>query len=140
MHNLGALLADGSVGGKPDYAAAARWFRQAAEHGVRDSQYNLAVLSARGLGAAQDLLQSYAWFAAASAQGDTDAGVKLKEVASRLDAAQMAKARAMAEAHRPRQGDMSVNDPAEPEGGWAIAPEPAAPKPSAGRSPKISSL
>ena len=140
MHNLGALLADGSVGGKPDYAAAARWFRQASEHGVRDSQYNLAVLSARGLGTPQDLVQSYVWFSAAAAQGDADAGAKLKEVASRLDAAQTAKARAMAEAQRPRQGESSVNDPGEPEGGWATAPEPAAPKPSASRSPKISSL
>ncbi|MBX9760248.1 MAG: hypothetical protein K2Y29_15835 [Beijerinckiaceae bacterium] len=140
MHNLGALLADGNVGGKPDYAGASHWFRQAAEHGVRDSQYNLAVLSARGLGATQDLVQSYLWFSAAAAQGDTDAGAKLKEVASRLDAAQLAKARALAEAHKPRQGVAAVNDPAEPEGGWATGPEPAAPRPSASRSPKISSL
>jgi localization factor PodJL len=140
MHNLGALLADGSVGGKPDYAAATRWFRLAAEHGVRDSQYNLGVLSARGLGMTQDLVQSYMWFAAAAAQGDTGAGAKLKEVASRLDAAQMAKAQAMAETLRPRTADAAVNDPIAPEGGWATAPEPSTAKPSASRSPKISSL
>lgn len=139
MHNLGALLADGGAEGKPDYAGAARWFRRAAEFGVRDSQYNLAILSARGLGVQQDLVDSYVWFSAASAQGDADAGAKLKEVAARLDAAQLARAQSALKAQRPRAMDAAVNEPLEPEGGWAAAPEPAA-KPTASRSPKISSL
>ncbi len=140
MHNLGALLADGGADGKPDYAAAARWFRRAAEHGVRDSQYNLAILSARGLGMQQDLVESYVWFSAASIQGDADAGAKLKEVAARLDAAQLTRAQATAKAQRAKPMDPAVNEPLEPEGGWAIAPEAAPPKPTASRSPKISSL
>ena len=45
--------------GEPDYTGAIGWFRRAAEHGVRDSQYNLAVLLARGLGTPQDLSASY---------------------------------------------------------------------------------
>ena len=139
MHNLGALLADGGAEGKPDYAAAARWFRRAAEFGVRDSQYNLAILSARGLGMQQDLVESYVWFSAASLQGDTDAGAKLKEVAARLDAAQLTRAQATAKAQRAKPMDPAVNEPLEPEGGWASAPE-AAPKPTASRAPKISSL
>ena len=53
MHNLAVLYAEG-VEGKPDYASAAQWFRKAAEHGVADSQYNLGVLSARGLGTEQE--------------------------------------------------------------------------------------
>lgn len=140
MHNLGALLADGGAEGKPDYAAAARWFKRAAEHGVRDSQYNLAILAARGLGLQQDLVESYVWFSAASLQGDADAGAKMKEVASRLDAAQLTRAQATAKAHRVRPVDPAVNEPLEPEGGWATAPEPNITKPSASRSPKISSL
>ncbi|MGJ3263618.1 MAG: hypothetical protein ACFE0R_10330, partial [Salinarimonas sp.] len=71
MHNLAVLLAEGAVGGAPDYTGAIGWFRRAAEHGVRDSQYNLAVLLARGLGAPQDVPASFTWFAIAAAQGDT---------------------------------------------------------------------
>ncbi|MFZ9632550.1 MAG: hypothetical protein ACO3EK_01665, partial [Alphaproteobacteria bacterium] len=51
MHNLAVLIAEGAAG-KPDYGTAAQWFRSAAEHGVRDSQYNFAILNARGLGVA----------------------------------------------------------------------------------------
>lgn len=117
MHNLGSLLAEG-VGGRPDYANAARWFREAAEHGVRDSQYNLAVLHARGLGIAKDLVQSYVWFATAAAQGDEDAAAKLKEIAIRLDARQLAQAKSIQQAFRPRAADRAVNDAQEPDGGW----------------------
>lgn len=140
MHNLGALLADGGQDGKPDYASAARWFKRAAEHGVRDSQYNLAILSARGLGVPQDLAESYAWFLAASLQGDADAGVKLKEVAGRMDAAQLARAQAAGKAQRTKPAIPSANEPVEPEGGWATAPEQTPAKPTASRSQKISSL
>src|SRR3712207_8356790 len=47
MHNLAVLLAEGAEG-RADYAAASRWFTAAAEHGLKDSQFNLAVLLARG--------------------------------------------------------------------------------------------
>ncbi|MDP2356017.1 MAG: hypothetical protein Q8M31_08130 [Beijerinckiaceae bacterium] len=140
MHNLGALLADGGADGKPDYAAAARWFKRAAEHGVRDSQYNLAILSARGLGVPQDLVESYVWFLAASTQGDADAGAKLKEVAGRLDAAQLARAQATAKAQRAKPLIPAANEPLDPEGGWATAPEQSPAKPTASRAPKFSSL
>ena len=39
MHNLAVLYAEG-VDGPADYANAAHWFREAADHGVTDSQYN----------------------------------------------------------------------------------------------------
>ena len=42
MHNLAVLYAENpAANGKPDFASAASWFRQGAEFGVRDSQYNL---------------------------------------------------------------------------------------------------
>lgn len=140
MHNLGALLADGGADGKPDYAGAARWFKRAAEHGVRDSQYNLAILSARGLGVPQDLVESYVWFLAASLQGDADAGAKLKEVSGRMDAAQLVRAQATAKAQRAKPHLPAANEPVDPDGGWATAPEPTAPKPTAARSQNISAL
>ncbi len=43
MHNMAVLYAEG-IDGKPDYKTAAEWFRRAADYGVADSQYNLAIL------------------------------------------------------------------------------------------------
>ena len=49
---------------------------------VADSQYNLAILHARGLGVDQNLAESYKWFALAAQQGDQDAGKKRDDVAA----------------------------------------------------------
>ena len=51
MHNLAVLYAEG-IDGKPDYKVAAQWFRRRRCYGVTDSQYNLAILYARGIGIA----------------------------------------------------------------------------------------
>lgn len=77
---------------------------------MRDSQYNLAVLYARGLGLAQDLIQSYAWFSAAAAQGDEEAGKKRDDVAAKLSPKDLASAKAVASAYKPKVADPSVND------------------------------
>ncbi|WP_375465487.1 hypothetical protein [uncultured Methylobacterium sp.] len=112
MHNLAVLYAENpAASGKPDYASAASWFRQGAEYGVRDSQYNLAVLYARGLGLTQDLMQSYAWFSAAAAQGDEDAGRKRDDVANKLSPADLATARSIAANFKPHRLDRAVNEP-----------------------------
>lgn len=112
MHNLGVIFAENpGQGGKPDFASAATWFRQGAEHGVRDSQYNIAVLYARGLGLTQDLVQSYAWFAAAAAQGDDDAGKKRDDVATKLNPPDLARAKSLASSFKPRRLDPAVNEP-----------------------------
>ena len=50
--------------------SAAQWFRKAASYGVADSQYNLAILYARGIGVQANLAESYKWFALAAAKGD----------------------------------------------------------------------
>ena len=52
--------------------------------GVRDSQFNLAILYARGLGVEQDLRQSWLWFSLAAAQGDEDAAKKRDELAAKM--------------------------------------------------------
>ena len=52
-----ADLLDGYAGGglgKQEFASAARWFEQAAARGMTDSQFNLGMLYARGLGVPQD--------------------------------------------------------------------------------------
>jgi len=53
MHNLAVLDADG--GGKgANYKNASQWFRKAADRGVADSQFNLGILYARGIGVEQN--------------------------------------------------------------------------------------
>ena len=59
---------------------------------MRDSQFNLGVLYGRGLGAAQDMAQSWMWFSLAAKQGDTDAARKRDEVANRMDGRAMTSA------------------------------------------------
>ena len=111
MHNLAVIYAENpAANGKPDFATAASWFRQGAEFGVRDSQYNLGVLYARGMGLAQDLVQSYVWFAAAAAQGDEDAGKKRDDVANKLSTADLASAKSLAANFKPRKIDAAVNE------------------------------
>jgi len=110
MHNLAVMLAEG-VDGKPDYGAAAQWFRRAADYGVRDSQYNLAVLYARGLGVTQNLGQSYVWFDIAARQGDEDAAKKRDDVSARLDAPTLLAVRRQADDFHARAPAAAVNEP-----------------------------
>ncbi len=121
MHNLAVLIAEGG-GAKPDYASAIAWFTRAAEHGVRDSQFNLAVLYARGLGTDQNLSKSYEWLALAAAQGDVDAGRKRDEVAARLPAADLARAKAAGERWRAKAADPAANEVQVPAAGWPDSP------------------
>jgi localization factor PodJL len=134
MHNLAVLMAEGGESGKPDYAGAAQWFRNAAEYGVRDSQYNYAILLARGLGVAQNLSSSYMWFAVAAAQGDVDAGKKCEDVAARLNADDLAKAKAAAAGFRAKTPEAAANDVQWPN---TTAMKQPATKP---QRPKVSQL
>ncbi|MGH6817412.1 MAG: hypothetical protein ACREC1_01410 [Methylovirgula sp.] len=119
MHNLAVLAADGGDDGKPDYATAAQWFKKAAEYGVRDSQYNLAVLLARGLGVQQNFVAAYMWFSIVAAQGDDDAARKRDDVGTRLNANQLAAAKAMADAFRAKTPDPAANEVPALNGNWS---------------------
>ncbi|MGH6833984.1 MAG: hypothetical protein ACREC9_00195 [Methylocella sp.] len=107
MHNLGVLAAEG---GKPNYTSAALWFGKAAEYGIRDSQYNLAVLLARGLGVPKDLVKSYTWFSIVAAAGDTDAARKRDDVSARLTSSELAAANAAVAGFAPRPADHAANE------------------------------
>jgi localization factor PodJL len=108
MHNLATLLTS-SVNGKPDYPAALRWYNEAAEAGLRDSQFNMGVLLIRGVGANQDMLKAYQWFALAAAQGDPEASKKRDELTKRLNAAELAAAKASVDQWRARPFDPTAN-------------------------------
>jgi TPR repeat protein len=132
MHNLGVLAAEG---GKPNYTSAALWFGKAAEYGIRDSQYNLAVLLARGLGLPKDLVKSYTWFAIVAAAGDADAARKRDDVAARLTSSELAAANAAAAGFAPRPADHAANEIASPSAQLEAAPAQRQPV-----KPKVSGL
>lgn len=138
MHNLAVLYAEG-IDGKPDYKTAAEWFRRAAEFGVADSQYNLAILHARGIGVDQNILESYKWLALAALQGDNDAAKKRDEIASKLDAASLAAARAAVQSFNAQQQPEDAVNVAAPPGGWDRPSAEQAPpkKPRAGSVVKV---
>ncbi|MEP9354027.1 tetratricopeptide repeat protein [Xanthobacter sp. KR7-65] len=95
MHALAMLLSEGSLpglSGKPDWAGAMKWFRAAAELGHRDSQYNLGVIYARGLGVKADLAEAWKWLNLAAAQGDQDSGRKRDMLSRDADAATLMRA------------------------------------------------
>jgi localization factor PodJL len=129
MHNLAVMHAEGSIGGKPDYATAAEWFRKAGQFGVRDSQFNLGILYARGLGVPQDLGQAWLWFSLAAQQGDADAGHKRDDVAAKMDQAAVNAAAAALGAFKVATPAPAANEAPAPAGGWDG--KPAAPQASA---------
>src|SRR5205085_10779194 len=109
------------------YQSAAVWFRKAADHGIADSQYNLGILYARGIGVEQNLAESFKWFSLAAAQGDVDSSRKRDDVAKRLDPQSLAAAKLAIQTFTPEpQPDDAINV-AGPAGGWDAAPT-AAPK------------
>nr|WP_281502862.1 tetratricopeptide repeat protein [Ancylobacter crimeensis] len=107
MHNYAVML--GEDGPDADPRGAAQWYRRAAERGVRDSQYNLGVLHARGIGVERDLAAAWRWFAIAAAQGDPEAARRRDEIAARLDPAQLAQARLEAARFQPVQASHPAN-------------------------------
>jgi localization factor PodJL len=139
MHNLAVLYAEG-IDGPADYANAAHWFREAADHGLTDSQYNLGILYARGTGVAQNYAESYKWFALAAIQGDQDAAKKSEEVATHLDQQSLAAARLAVKTWTMQpQPDDAINVKTPP-GGWdaTASAAPAAkpkPQPQAAKTP-----
>jgi localization factor PodJL len=106
MHNLGALLAQGS---SVDYAAAARWFIAAATHGVKDSQFNVAILHEQGLGVKKDPSEALFWYMAAAQQGDEAASKKADALESALAPALAQATRERFEAWQPEMAQPNAN-------------------------------
>lgn len=126
MHNLAVLEADR---GNP--TSAAQWFIKAANCGVTDSQFNLAVLYFRGVGVKVDLGESYKWFSLAAARGDRDAMDRRNDVAMRLSDVELARAeQAIKNFVVEPQPDEAFSVPG-PVGGWDATavktPGPTAP-------------
>ena len=60
-----------------DDAAAADWFRKAAERGFGGARDNLAIACVLGKGVPKDLVEAYKWFALAVTHGDTNNGADI---------------------------------------------------------------
>jgi localization factor PodJL len=112
------MNAEGGAGGKPDYAEAAQWFRKAGQLGIRDSQFNLGILYARGMGVPQDLAQCWLWFSLAAQQGDADAAKKRDEVAAKMDAGALAAAAQALAGFKASTPPPAANEAPAPPGGW----------------------
>ena len=123
-YNLAVLYAEG-MDGKPDYQAAAHWFRKAAAYGMADSQYNLGVLFARGIGVKQDLVEAYRWFGLAARSGDKESERKRDELASRLDQRALKSAGQAIDAFKPDPQPEAATQVKAPAGGWEPAAAPA---------------
>jgi localization factor PodJL len=99
-----------------------QWFRKAAQRGLADSQFNLGVLCARGLGTDKSYAEAYKWFALAAAQGDEEAAKKRDEVAAALDASALAAAQQAAKSF--------VAEPQPQDAIFVRAPPHAKPRPA----------
>jgi TPR repeat protein len=60
-----------------DYTSARRTFQALAERGDATAQFNLAVMSAQGLGAPRNLPDAAKWYRAAAEQGDPESALNL---------------------------------------------------------------
>ena len=70
---LGILFINGEDGVPRDGAQAAMWFRRAAEQGLADAQFNLALILLQGDGVPRDPTEAMVWCRRAAEQGITDA-------------------------------------------------------------------
>ncbi|MFG1347926.1 hypothetical protein V5F59_23850 [Xanthobacter autotrophicus DSM 431] len=137
MHALAMLLSEGRgslAPGKPDWDGAVRWFRIAAELGHRDSQYNLGVVYARGLGVAADLGEAWKWLCLAANQGDDDSASKRDIIARDADPETLARAQKAVAAFVPGKPSPAANQvELRPE--WTdVAPAPGVASSSAAPS------
>ena len=93
----------------------------AAELGVKDSQFNLGILTAKGIGMPRSLEQSYKWFALAAKAGDADAAKKRDEIAASLRPEQLQKARAEVDIWKAKPVDPETNSVELPKS-WVDVP------------------
>jgi len=109
MHDLAHYYTDGRGGVEVNVATAAGWFEQAAQFGVVDSQFNLAVLTEAGQGVARDIDTAYFWYSVAAAQGDQFAQKRVELIAPSLSPEQLDAANARIAAFTPRAVNPNVN-------------------------------
>lgn len=85
-----------------DYAEATKWFRLAAEQGFTDAQCMLSAAYATGRGAQKDDVLAFMWSSIAATHGDKDASEFRDQVARKMTPEEIARAKEMARAWKPK--------------------------------------
>ena len=100
LFSAGAAWADFDNGvaaaQRGDYATALREFRPLAEQGNAEAQFNLGIMYAMGTGVSANNVRAYMWFSLAKAQGYKNASKGFGIVKSRMPAADISIAQALA--------------------------------------------
>jgi MinD-like ATPase involved in chromosome partitioning or flagellar assembly/TPR repeat protein len=107
MHDLGVYLA--REGAERDDAGAFRWFRQAAEFGFADSQFNLGVLYQDGRGVTANPAEALFWFLLAARNGDGEATMRATALEAALPATDIEQAHARARFFNQRAPNPAAN-------------------------------
>lgn len=77
---LGDIYGEGRLDAGADFAAARRWWREAATGGLAEAQYNLAVTYREGQGTPVDLEEAIRWYRRAAERGDHGAKYQLGQL------------------------------------------------------------
>jgi len=108
MHDLAIYYAYGNGGVNVDMSTAAGWFEKAAERGVVDSQFNLAILFENGQGVKPSPADAYFWYSIAASQGDQTANARITALEGIMAPADVAAAKERASNFTP----VTINQPA----------------------------
>jgi len=73
QEELGLAYYNGTIGNKPDYEKAVKYFHKAAKLGNVYAQYNLGLCYDTGIGVEQDYTEAAKWYHKSAEQGYTDA-------------------------------------------------------------------
>jgi len=122
---------------------AYKWFLAASTNGLKDSQFNLAVMYERALGTKANVDEALFWYLIAASQNDGDARKRAEVLSQNLSPLVVETVRARAKAWTPKQAPENANvvtiqDPAwqSPQSVSQIAPaETAVEKQQAGTDP-----
>jgi len=111
MHNLAVLNATPqAISPEPNMQEAFKWFTNAADYGVRDSQVNAGIFYTKGFGTEVNLVEAYKWFAIAAKAGDKDAGNKRDVIANAMPPSQLEIAKALVKDWEPLEVVKAANE------------------------------
>ena len=78
-----------------DFATAVREYRLLAEQGHAEAQHNLGAMYENGTGVPESLVEAYAWYSVAAAQGESRSRDSKDGLAGTMDGAQVTEAQAL---------------------------------------------
>jgi localization factor PodJL len=96
-------------------------YAEAASFGLADSQFNLGILEAHGLGVERNLAEAYKWFSLAAARGDAEAAKQRDLVKVQLEPEALAAVVQALKTWQARPLNQAANEPVAPAQGTAGA-------------------